>query len=79
MMITSVGNAKEKWCPFDKGQASPRKHSAGTCLGPDCMMWRFWIAPPGVHSSEVSSLTTRDKHGKRDTEKKGYCGMAGVF
>lgn len=40
-MITSVGKAKEKWCPFDKGQVSPRVHSAGTCHGPECMMWRF--------------------------------------
>lgn len=75
-MITAVGDAKEKWCPFDRGQASPREHSAGTCIGPDCMMWRYWVPPPGA---EVSPLTTRTKHGIRDTDKKGYCGLSGIY
>jgi hypothetical protein len=79
LMITSVEKAKEKWCPFDKGQVSPREHSFGTCLGPDCMMWRFWVPPPGIQPSEISSLTTREKHGKRDLDKKGYCGLSGTF
>jgi hypothetical protein len=70
-MITSVGSAKEKWCPFDRGQASPRENASGTCLGPDCMMWRYWIAPPGVTTEKIA-------HGMRDTDKKGYCGLAGI-
>ena len=76
-MIISVGKAKEKWCPFDRGQVSPRENSAGTCLGPECMMWRFWVPPPGTQSTEVNSFTA-EKHGKRDLDKKGYCGIAGV-
>jgi hypothetical protein len=77
-MITSVGKAREKWCPFDKGQVSPRENSAGTCIGPECMMWRFWIPSPGALSTEVDSLT-KEKHGKRDLDKKGYCGLSGVY
>jgi len=71
-MIVSVGNAKEKWCPFDKGQASPREGSAGMCIGVDCMMWKFWIPPPGW------SLE-KQPHGIRDQDKKGYCGLSGVY
>jgi hypothetical protein len=77
-MITSVGKAKEKWCPFDKGQVSPRENSAGTCIGPECMMWRFWMPPPGTQPTEINSLTV-EKHGKRDSDKKGYCGLSGVY
>jgi len=71
-MITSVGNAKEKWCPFDRGQASPRENSAGTCLGPECMMWRFWVPPPDIKAEKV-------KHGIKDTDKKGYCGLSVMY
>lgn len=78
-MITSVGNAKEKWCPLDHGQASPREGSAGTCLGPECMMWRFWVPPPGVSFNEAESLAAREKHGKPDRDKKGYCGLSGTY
>jgi hypothetical protein len=49
-MIISVGKEKEKWCPFDKEQASPRVYSAGACLGPECMMWHFKIPPLGFQS-----------------------------
>jgi hypothetical protein len=76
-MIISAGRAKEKWCPFDKGQASPREHSAGRCIGPECMMWRFWIPPPET-PTKVNYLT-EEKHGKRDLDKKGYCGIAGTY
>jgi len=69
-MITSVGKAKELWCPFDRGQPSPRLNTVGMCLGPECMMWRFWIPPPGV-------TTEKAAHGIKDTDKKGYCGLAG--
>jgi hypothetical protein len=72
-MITSAGNAKEKWCPFDKGQMSPREHNAGMCIGPDCMMWRYWIPPPEINNME------KTKHGIRDLDKKGYCGLAGSY
>jgi hypothetical protein len=75
-MIVSVGRAKEKWCPFDKGQVSPREDLVGTCLGPECMMWRFWIPSPGT---EAFYSVTVEKHGKRDLDKKGYCGMAGAY
>jgi hypothetical protein len=78
-MITSIGSAKEKWCPFDRGQASPREHGAGTCLGPGCMMWRFWVPPPGVSCNEAGSWSATDKHGKPDNEKKGYCGLSGSY
>lgn len=72
-MITNVSDAKEKWCPFDLGQHSPREHQKGVCLGPDCMMWRFWVAPPGA---ELNPKETRTKHGIPDNQKKGYCGLA---
>lgn len=72
-MITTVGKAREMWCPMDRGQISPREHTTGNCLGPDCMMWRFWMPPPGI-----STETVKAAHGQRDTDKKGYCGLAGV-
>lgn len=72
MMITSVGNAKEKWCPFARGQASPRENAAGTCIGPDCMMWRFWVPLPDIRTEKV-------KHGIKDMVKKGYCGLSGTY
>lgn len=73
-MITTVGKAKEQWCPFDIGQASPREHAKGTCIGPECMMWRFWVPPPG--SSQIVPGDKPQKHGRRDTDKLGYCGLA---
>jgi hypothetical protein len=71
-MITTAGTAKEKWCPFDKGQTSPREHITGMCIGPDCMMWRYWLPP-----SELN--VEKPKHGIRDKDKKGYCGLAGIY
>ena len=68
-MITSVCKAKEKWCPFDRGQSSPREHTVGMCLGLDCMMWNYYVSPDEVEKNEC--------HGMKDCDKKGYCGLAG--
>jgi hypothetical protein len=71
-MIISAGNATEKWCPLDKGQTSPREHNAGMCIGPDCMMWRYWIP-----LADIS--VEKPMHGIRDKDKKGYCGLSGTY
>lgn len=70
-MITTVGRAKMKWCPFDKKRDG---RSETNCLGPDCMMWRFWIPPPGLDPTDK-----RPKHGQDDSDKKGYCGLSGGY
>lgn len=63
-MITTVGKAREeKWCPF--------KTDTGCCKGPECMMWCFWLPPNGIE------VKTPVKHGIRDVDKKGYCGLTG--
>jgi hypothetical protein len=41
------------------------------CLGPDCMMWEFWFDP-----SENRSTHGKDKHGIKDEDKLGYCGLS---
>lgn len=76
-MIYEVADAKEMLCPLNNGQDFPQKNSERTCLGPDCMMWHFWVPPPGICGREASSLTT--EHGKPDTLKKGYCGLSGTY
>ena len=68
-MITSVCKAKEKWCPFDMGQPSPREHTQGMCLGMDCAMWHYYVCPEDVVNNQG--------HGMKDCDKKGYCGLAG--
>jgi hypothetical protein len=70
-MITTVAKAKTLWCPMDRRQALSHEQSEGKCRGPYCMMWRFWIQPPGVTLEETP-------HGIRDMDKKGYCGLAGI-
>ncbi len=70
-MITTVGKSKGKWCPFDRGQSSPREAIQGMCLGPDCMMWKYYVTP-----DEIEKLK---RHGIKDSDKKGYCGLAGSY
>lgn len=71
-MIISARKAREKWCPFDRGQTSPRDHTQGMCIGPECMMWKYWIPPPGC-------TTERAQHGIKDEDKRGYCGLSGEY
>ena len=68
-MITTVGKAKEKWCPFDRGQSSPREATQGMCLGLECMMWVYYVTPEELMENKC--------HGIKDCDKKGYCGLAG--
>jgi hypothetical protein len=60
-MITTVGKAKQKTCPVNKG----------TCQTLDCMAWEFWTDPVGgkLKMSET-------KHGIKDADKLGYCGLS---
>jgi hypothetical protein len=35
------------------------------------MAWEFWVPPPGTGKINMEKVV---HHGKRDTDKLGYCG-----
>ncbi len=64
-MITTVGKAKQTRCSEDIGRGN------GNCQATECMAWEFWVPPPGTGKINMEKVV---HHGKRDTDKLGYCG-----
>lgn len=72
-MIITVGDAKQKWCPFNKDQDYDHGVS-GRCKATDCLMWRFWVDPFGVNKQHGEK-----RHGIANDKKLGYCGLSGPY
>ncbi len=66
-MITTTGKAKVLMCPIIRGVEQ-------RCTATECMMWRFWVPPPGTESEWA-----RNHPPETENDKKGYCGMSGQY
>jgi hypothetical protein len=64
-MITTPSKAIEKLCVI------PKLTETGRCAGSECMSWRYWIGQKPIKNGL--------RHGLKDNEKKGYCGMTGSY
>lgn len=83
MSITEE-QAKTKWCPFARvyhgtldSPAYNRRHddelpSRASCLGSDCMAWRW------DHPSQQPSGIGYASNGTPDVNGLGHCGLAGA-
>ena len=66
-MIATTQKAKTKRCPFWNG-IKRSEFDNGMCCATECFAWKFWIDPSG-------KVTENPKHGIKDSDKKGYCGL----
>ena len=67
-MIVTEKQAAEMWCPAANG-GQPWQDKVVTCIGPDCMWWRWWDSPKAAAYSKALE--------EGDGKARGYCGMAG--
>ena len=71
-MITTTGIAKGKMCPFYNAHQPILVESGGLCVANACEAWCLYVAVPGKGNPKDKA-----EHGiKRDTDKKGFCGLA---
>jgi hypothetical protein len=67
-MITTAGKAKQKPCIMKLDRWN------GNCGACECLGWEFFLAPAELMGE--NKLHGNPKHGKRDTDKLGFCGRA---
>ena len=61
--------ALDKWCPFARSETrSAPAIPDVTCLGSDCMAWR-WVRTHVKNEAGDDTVATTDQY--------GYCGLAG--
>ena len=69
-MIVTTAEARERWCPHVVashtdpriGFSSDARGNPHTCIGPDCMAWRW-----------IEAL----RNGRTPEERRGFCGLSG--
>ena len=63
-------DAKKRWCPMVRvaydANHKPEDRKRISCIGPDCMLWRWTPVPRGSEGA---------KAGRSGAD--GYCGIAG--
>jgi hypothetical protein len=70
-MITTVAKMREMPCVMKLDRWG------GSCGAFGCPAWHFWIDPRETMGGK--NIHKTPGHGKKDSEKMGYCGMTGGY